>query len=104
MLKKTQLKLQKGHKLGRCRASGSEVQAEPHIYRDVQDLALATPAQQAFLEQQSVHPDMPCRHCASVTHPLLAMLLDSQSKPSYRPSPDVAHVLWIYLHNMETSP
>jgi hypothetical protein len=28
---------------------------------------------------------------------LFAMLLDSQSKPSYRPSPDVAHVLWMYL-------
>ena len=33
--------------------------------------------------------------CAA--HPLLAILLDSQSKPSYRPSPDVAHVLWMYL-------
>lgn len=30
-------------------------------------------------------------------HPLLAMLLDSQSSPSYRPSPEVAHVLWMYL-------
>ena len=29
--------------------------------------------------------------------PLLAMLLDSQSRPSYRPSPEVAHVLWMYL-------
>jgi hypothetical protein len=26
----------------------------------------------------------------------LAMLLDSQSRPSYKPSPEVAHVLWIY--------
>ena len=34
---------------------------------------------------------------AAETHPLLAMLLDSQSKPSYRPSPDVAQVLWMYL-------
>ena len=25
------------------------------------------------------------------------MLLDSQSRPSYRPSPEVAHVLWMYL-------
>ncbi len=33
-----------------------------------------------------------------ITHPLLAMLLESQSRPSYRPSPDVAHVLWMYLH------
>ena len=44
--------------------------------------------------------DIACRHKTSVTHPLLAMLLDSQSRPSYRPSPDVAHVLWIYLHGM----
>lgn len=29
---------------------------------------------------------------------LLAMLLESQSRPSYRPSPEVAHVLWMYLH------
>ncbi|ONK61701.1 uncharacterized protein A4U43_C08F32670 [Asparagus officinalis] len=28
---------------------------------------------------------------------LLAMLFDSQSNPSYSPSPDVAHVLWMYL-------
>lgn len=28
---------------------------------------------------------------------LLAMLLDSQSNPSYSPSPEVAHVLWMYL-------
>lgn len=28
---------------------------------------------------------------------LLAMLLESQSRPSYNPSPEVAHVLWIYL-------
>ena len=28
---------------------------------------------------------------------LLAMLLDNQSSPSYRPSPEVAHVLWMYL-------
>ena len=34
---------------------------------------------------------------AAGIHPLLAMLLDSQSKPSYRPSPDVAQVLWMYL-------
>ena len=27
------------------------------------------------------------------------MLLESQSKPSYSPSPDVAQVLWIYLKN-----
>jgi hypothetical protein len=26
------------------------------------------------------------------------MLADSQSSPSYRPSPVVAHVLWMYLH------
>jgi hypothetical protein len=25
------------------------------------------------------------------------MLLESQSRPSYNPSPEVAHVLWIYL-------
>jgi hypothetical protein len=25
------------------------------------------------------------------------MLLDSQSRPSYNPSPDVAQVLWMYL-------
>jgi hypothetical protein len=36
-------------------------------------------------------------------HPLLAMLLDSQSKPSYRPSPDVAHVLWMYLLQQQLS-
>lgn len=30
-------------------------------------------------------------------HALLAMLLESQSNPSYRPSPLVAHVLWMYL-------
>ncbi len=35
---------------------------------------------------------------------LLAMLLDSQSRPSYRPSPEVAHVLWIYLHNLTSMP
>jgi len=29
------------------------------------------------------------------------MLLDSQSKPSYRPSPDVAHVLWMYLQRKQ---
>ena len=46
--------------------------------------------------------DIVCRHRTSATHPLLAMLLDSQSKPSYRPSPDVAHVLWIYLHGMDS--
>ncbi len=28
---------------------------------------------------------------------MLAMLLLSQSRPSYRPSPDVAQVLWMYL-------
>jgi hypothetical protein len=28
---------------------------------------------------------------------LLAMFCDSQSRPSYRPSPEVAHVLWMYL-------
>lgn len=28
---------------------------------------------------------------------LLAMLLESQSRPSYRPSPDVAQVDWMYL-------
>jgi hypothetical protein len=26
------------------------------------------------------------------------MLLESQSRPSYKPSPVVAQVLWIYLH------
>ena len=30
-------------------------------------------------------------------HALLAMLLDNQSRPSYRPSPEVAQVLWMYL-------
>lgn len=30
-------------------------------------------------------------------HTLEEMLLDSQSRPSYRPSPDVAQVLWMYL-------
>jgi hypothetical protein len=30
-------------------------------------------------------------------HTLLAMLLDSQSSPSYNPSPVVAQVLWMYL-------
>ena len=30
-------------------------------------------------------------------HALLATLLDNQSSPSYRPSPEVAHVLWMYL-------
>ena len=29
---------------------------------------------------------------------LLLMFIDSQSSPSYRPSPFVAHVLWMYLH------
>ena len=38
-----------------------------------------------------------------LTHPLLAMLLESQSRPSYRPSPDVAHVLWMYLNNTKSS-
>lgn len=28
---------------------------------------------------------------------LFAMLLESQSNPSYKPSPDVAQVLWMYL-------
>ena len=28
---------------------------------------------------------------------LFAILLESQSNPSYSPSPDVAHVLWMYL-------
>ena len=28
---------------------------------------------------------------------MLAMLLDSQSRPSYKPSPEVAQVLWMYL-------
>ena len=28
---------------------------------------------------------------------LLTMLFESQSNPSYNPSPEVAHVLWIYL-------
>jgi hypothetical protein len=28
---------------------------------------------------------------------LFAMLLESQSRPSYKPSPVVAQVLWIYL-------
>jgi len=28
--------------------------------------------------------------------PLLAMLLESQSSPSYSPSPEVAQVLWMY--------
>ena len=32
-------------------------------------------------------------------HTLLAILLESQSRPSYSPSPEVAHVLWIYLRN-----
>lgn len=32
---------------------------------------------------------------------LVAMLLESHSNPSYRPSPEVAHVLWMYL-KMET--
>lgn len=27
------------------------------------------------------------------------MLLESQSSPSYNPSPEVAHVLWIYLRH-----
>jgi hypothetical protein len=33
----------------------------------------------------------------------LAMLLDSQSRPSYKPSPEVAHVLWIYLQAKHTN-
>ncbi len=37
-----------------------------------------------------------------VHHPLLAMLLESQSRPSYRPSPEVAHVLWMYLDSQGT--
>lgn len=47
------------------------------------------------------------QHAADVT--LLAMLLESQSSPSYNPSPDVAQVLWMYLQpgnrhiNMYTS-
>jgi hypothetical protein len=42
--------------------------------------------------------------CAAATRlrgelaqPRDAMFCDSQSRPSYRPSPDVAHVLWMYL-------
>lgn len=31
------------------------------------------------------------------------MLLESQSNPSYNPSPEVAHVLWIYLQNIYIS-
>lgn len=34
---------------------------------------------------------------------LVAMLLESQSSPSYSPSPEVAHVLWIYLRINEES-
>lgn len=34
---------------------------------------------------------------AVTAYTLLAMLFESQSSPSYRPSPEVAHVLWIYL-------
>jgi hypothetical protein len=30
-------------------------------------------------------------------------LLDSQSRPSYKPSPEVAHVLWIYLQEKHTN-
>ncbi len=29
------------------------------------------------------------------------MLVESQSRPSYKPSPDVAHVLWIYLATLQ---
>lgn len=29
------------------------------------------------------------------------MLFESQSRPSYNPSPEVAHVLWIYLQNIK---
>ena len=36
------------------------------------------------------------------TYDLLAMLLDSQSRPSYSPSPDVAQVLWMYLQETVT--
>lgn len=32
---------------------------------------------------------------------LLAMLLESQSNPSYSPSPEVAHVLCMYLRKQE---
>ena len=32
-------------------------------------------------------------------HTLFAMLFESQSNPSYKPSPEVAQVLWIYLQH-----
>jgi transposase len=30
------------------------------------------------------------------------MLFESQSSPSYNPSPEVAHVLWMYLQNINS--
>lgn len=35
--------------------------------------------------------------CRPPDYALLLMFCDSQSRPSYRPSPDVAQVLWMYL-------
>lgn len=45
-------------------------------------------------------------HCPStrvLSDYLLAMFCDSQSRPSYRPSPEVAHVLWMYLQTKKHS-
>ena len=46
-------------------------------------------------DTDSLHPLLTLT--ALTVYALLAMLLDSQSRPSYSPSPDVAHVLWMYL-------
>lgn len=52
---------------------------------------------------RSSAPPQTCMWSAAV-YLALAMLFESQSRPSYRPSPDVAHVLWMYLCSHTTVP
>ena len=46
-------------------------------------------------------PLSPVRAQAWSAQALFAMLEESQSRPSYSPSPEVAHVLWMYLHSTQ---
>lgn len=48
-----------------------------------------------ILVNYTFHPEPIVNNSEVIT--LLAMLLESQSRPSYSPSPEVAQVLWMYL-------